>query len=156
MVISRSPAAPQSMGGQLRFEGVRLPLQNNIKVLVATIDRELQFDQHVTTVVRQTSQRVSALRRVADSFDSRGIMNLYRVHIRLCMDYGAFVWIFGAATHTRRLEVVQRCCTNLTSPTCNFRHNLSIGRRNRHWQETNVWRCSSSTRQHQRTYKVRT
>ena len=62
MVLSRShAAASQAVEGQLQFEGVRLPLQNTIKVLCITIDRELRYDQYITTVARQTSQRVSAL-----------------------------------------------------------------------------------------------
>ena len=108
MVISRSPAAPQAVEGQLRFGDVRLPLQDNIKILGVTIDQELRFDQHIKSVARQTSQRVSALRRVAGSLDSRGILTLYKAQIRPCMEYGALTWMSGAATHTRRLDAVQR------------------------------------------------
>ena len=108
MVISRFPGAPQAMEGQLRFEGVRLLLQNNIKVLEVTIDRELRFDQHITTVARQISQSVSPLRRMAGSLDSRGIMTLYRKQIRPCREYGALVWMSGAVTHIRRIDAVQR------------------------------------------------
>ncbi|XP_050690070.1 uncharacterized protein LOC126982212 [Eriocheir sinensis] len=56
MVVSRSPAATQGVEGQLRFGDVQLPLQDNIKVLGITIDRELRYDQHIATVARQTSQ----------------------------------------------------------------------------------------------------
>ena len=91
MVISWSPSAPQAMEGQLRFEGVRLLLQNNIKVLGVTIDRELHFDKHITTVAHQISQRVSAIRRIASNLDSRGIITLYRSQIHSCMEYGALV-----------------------------------------------------------------
>ena len=76
MVISQSTAVLQTMEGQLRFEDVQLPLQNNIKVLGVTIDRELRFDQHITIVARQTSQRVSALQRMAGSLDFQGIMTV--------------------------------------------------------------------------------
>ena len=108
MVVSRSPAAPQAVEGQILFEGVRLPLQDTIKVLGVTIDRELRYDQHITAVARQTSQRVPALRRVAGSLDSRGILTLYKAQIRPCMEYGALAWMSGAATHTRRLDAMQR------------------------------------------------
>ena len=93
MLVSRSPAASQAVEGQLQFEGVRLPLQDIIKVL---------------GVARQTSQRVSAFRRVAGSLDSRGILILYKAHIRPCMEYGALAWMSRAAIHTRRLDAVQR------------------------------------------------
>ncbi|XP_050714148.1 uncharacterized protein LOC126997138 [Eriocheir sinensis] len=108
MVVSRSPAATQGVEGQLRFGDVQLPLQDNIKVLGITIDQELRYDQHIATVARQTSQRVSALRRVAGSLDPRGILTLYKAQIRPCMEYGALSWMSSAVTHTRRLDAVQR------------------------------------------------
>ena len=108
MVISRSPAAPQAVEGQLRFEGVRLPLEDKIKILGVAFDQELRFKQHITSVARQTSQRVSALRRIASSLDSQGILTLYKAQIRPCMEYGALTWMSGAATHTCRLDAVQR------------------------------------------------
>ncbi|MPC84609.1 hypothetical protein E2C01_079353 [Portunus trituberculatus] len=77
MVVSRSPAASQAVEGQLQFEGEQLSLQEHIKILVVTIDRELRYDTHITSVARQTSQRVSALRRVAGSLDPRGNLTLY-------------------------------------------------------------------------------
>ncbi|XP_050691049.1 uncharacterized protein LOC126982766 [Eriocheir sinensis] len=108
MVVSRSPPATQGVDGQLRFGDVQLPLQDNIKVLGITIDRELRYDQHIATVARQTSQRVSALRRVAGSLDPRGILTLYKAQIRHCMEDGALSWMSSAATRTRRLDAVQR------------------------------------------------
>ena len=72
------------------------------------MDRELRFDQHIKSVARQTSQRVTALRQVAGSLDSRGILTLYKAQIRPCMEYGALAWMSGAATHIRRLDAVQR------------------------------------------------
>ena len=108
MVISRSPAASQAVEGLLRFEGEQLTLQEHIKILGVTMDRELRYDTHITSVARQTSQRVSALRRVAGSLDSRGILNLYKAQIRPCMEYGALTWMSSAHTHTSRLDAVQR------------------------------------------------
>ena len=70
MVVSQSPAAPQAVERQLQFEGVRLPIQDTIKVPGVTIGWELRYDQHITSVACQTSQRVSALWRVAGSLDS--------------------------------------------------------------------------------------
>ena len=108
MVVSRSPAATQALKGQLQFGGVQLPLQDNVKILGVAIDRELRYDQHLASVASQTSQRVSALRRVASNLDPQGILTLYKAQIRPCMEYGALTWMSSAASHTRRLDAVQR------------------------------------------------
>ncbi|MPC71367.1 hypothetical protein E2C01_065644 [Portunus trituberculatus] len=85
MVVSRYPAASQTVEGQLRFEGERLSLQENIRILGVTIDHELRYDTYITSVARQTSQRVSSLRRVAGCLDPRAILTLYKAQIRLYM-----------------------------------------------------------------------
>ncbi|MPC51602.1 hypothetical protein E2C01_045451 [Portunus trituberculatus] len=69
------------MEGQLRFEGERLSLQEHIKILGVTISRELRYDTHITSVARQISQRVSALRRVAGCLDPRGIFTLSHLYV---------------------------------------------------------------------------
>ncbi|XP_045111706.1 uncharacterized protein LOC123504866 [Portunus trituberculatus] len=71
MVISRSPAAPPAVSGHLCLGGQILPLQESIKVLGVTVDCGLRFDRHVAAVAHQASLRVSALRRMAGSLDSR-------------------------------------------------------------------------------------
>ena len=69
MVISRCPGASHAVSGQLRFGGKNLPLQDHVKVLGVSVDRSLRFDHHITAVARQTSLRVSALRRRATTLD---------------------------------------------------------------------------------------
>ena len=72
------------------------------------MDRELLCDTRITSVACQTPQRVSALRRVAGSLDSRDILTLYKTQISPCMEYGDLTWMCRAPTHTKRLEGVQR------------------------------------------------
>ncbi|MPC54390.1 hypothetical protein E2C01_048304 [Portunus trituberculatus] len=76
--------------------------------LGVTIDRELRYDTHITSVARQTSQHVLALCRVAGCVDPRGILTLYKAQIRSCMEYGALTWMSSPSTYTRRRDAVQR------------------------------------------------
>ncbi|MPD05272.1 hypothetical protein E2C01_101005 [Portunus trituberculatus] len=108
MVISRSPAASLAVSGRLCLGGQILPLQESIKLLGVTVDCGLRFDRHVAAVAHQASLRVSALRRMAGSLDSRGILTLYKAQIRPCMEYGALSWMSSAATYLQRLDAVQR------------------------------------------------
>ena len=108
MVISRSPAASQAIAGKLLFGGVSLPLQDHIKILGVTADQGLRYDRHVSAVASQASQRVSALRRMANTLDPRGVLTLYKAQIRPLLEYGALTFMSSAATHMRRLDAVQR------------------------------------------------
>ena len=115
MVISRSPGASHAVSGQLRFGDKSLPLQDYVKILGVSVDRSLRFDHHIAGVARQTSLRVSALRRMADTLDPRGILTLYKAQIRPCMEYGALSWMSSAATHMQRLDAVQRRALRLVA-----------------------------------------
>lgn len=108
MVISRSLGASHAVAGELCFGGKDLPLQDYIKILGVSVDRSLRFDHHIAAVTRQTSLRVSALRRVANTLDPQGIRTLYKAQIRPCMEYGALSWMSSAAAHMKRLDAVQR------------------------------------------------
>ncbi|KAG0718776.1 hypothetical protein GWK47_007489 [Chionoecetes opilio] len=104
MVVSRSPAAGPAVEGRLRFGGIPLPLQEAVKVLGVEVDRELRFDGHIKHIARNASQRVSALRRVASFLDKGGKLLLYKAHL----NYAALSWKSCAASHTRRLDSIQR------------------------------------------------
>ncbi|KAG0718967.1 putative RNA-directed DNA polymerase from transposon X-element [Chionoecetes opilio] len=108
MVASRSPAAGPAVEGRLRFGGVPLPLQEAVKVLGVEVDRELKFDGHIKHIAKKTSHRVSALRRVASFLDRGGKLLLYKAQIRPYLEYAALFWMSCAASHTRRLDSIQR------------------------------------------------
>ncbi|KAG0716298.1 hypothetical protein GWK47_010007 [Chionoecetes opilio] len=108
MVVSRSPAAGPAVEGRLRFGGVPLPLQEAVKVLGVEVDRELRFDGHIKHIAKKASHRVSALRRVARFLDRGGKLLLYKAQIRPYLEYAALSWMSCAASHTRRLDSIQR------------------------------------------------
>ncbi|KAG0715058.1 PDF receptor [Chionoecetes opilio] len=108
MVVSRSPAAGPAVEGRLRFGGVPLPLQEAVKVLGVEVDRELRFDGHIKHSAKKASHRVSALRRVASFLDRGGKLLLYKAQIRPYLEYAALSWMSCAASHTRRLDSIQR------------------------------------------------
>ncbi|KAG0727363.1 hypothetical protein GWK47_034818 [Chionoecetes opilio] len=63
----------------------------------------------VNMVPLQTStNRVSALRRVARFLDRGGKLLLYKAQIRPYLEYAALSWMSCAASHTRRLDSIQR------------------------------------------------
>ncbi|KAG0700520.1 hypothetical protein GWK47_025535 [Chionoecetes opilio] len=108
MVVSRSPAAGPAVEGRLRFGGVPLPLQEAVKVLGVEVDRELRFYGHIKRIAKKASHSVSALRRVARFLDRGGKLLLYKAQIRPYLEYAALSWMSCAASHTRRLDSIQR------------------------------------------------
>ncbi|KAG0710249.1 hypothetical protein GWK47_002561 [Chionoecetes opilio] len=108
MVVSRSPAAGPAVEWRLRFGGVPLPLQEAVKVLGEEVGRELRFIGHIKHIAKKASHRVSALRRVASFLDRGGKFLLYKAQIRPYLEYAALSWMSSAASHTRKLDSIQR------------------------------------------------
>ncbi|KAG0724252.1 Down syndrome cell adhesion molecule-like protein Dscam2 [Chionoecetes opilio] len=79
-----------------------------VKVLGVEVDRELRFDGHIKHIAKKASHRVSVLRRVASFLDRGGKLLLYKAQIRPYLEYAALSWMSCAASHTRRLDSIQR------------------------------------------------
>ena len=138
MVISRSPTAGPTMEGRLRFGGVPLPPQETIKILGVEVDRGLRFDSHIKHIAQKASQKVSALRRVASFLDKKGRLTLYKAKIRPYLEYAALSWVSSAASHTRKLDSIQRRALRLvdaadppaqpepTSPIVSLEHRRDV------------------------------
>ncbi|KAG0724119.1 hypothetical protein GWK47_041300 [Chionoecetes opilio] len=72
------------------------------------MDKQLRFDGHIKHIARKASHRVSALRRVASFLDRGRKLLLYKAQIRPYLKYAALSWMSCAASHTRRLDSIQR------------------------------------------------
>ena len=108
MVVSRSPAAGPAVEERICFGGVPLPLQEAIKILGVEVDRGLRFDGHIKHIAKMASHRVSALRRTASFLDRKGRLLLYKAQIRPYLEYAALSWMSCAASHTKKLDNIQR------------------------------------------------
>ncbi|MPC25738.1 hypothetical protein E2C01_018860 [Portunus trituberculatus] len=108
MGVSRPPAAMAAMAGMLSFGTAVLPLQEDVKILGVEVDRGLRFDNHVKTIAKKASHRISALRRVVSFLDRMERLLLYKAQIWPHLEYTALSWMSCAATHRRRLDSIQR------------------------------------------------
>ncbi|KAG0730557.1 hypothetical protein GWK47_028003 [Chionoecetes opilio] len=102
------PRCRTSSGREAAVWGAPLPLQEAVKVLGVEVDRELRFDGHIKHTAKKASHRVSALRKVASFLDRGGNLLLYKAQIRSVLEYAALSWMSCAASHTRRLDSIQR------------------------------------------------
>ena len=108
MVISRSPAASNTMANKVSMDGVHLPLLGHISILGVEIDNVLSFDKHIKKICQTASYKISALRRIANLLDSRGIMTLYKAQIRSQMEYSSLAWSSCSPSLLTRLDKIER------------------------------------------------
>ena len=108
MVISRSPAAKATMRDKITMNGEALPILDHISILGVDIDEELRFDKHITKICHMASLKVTALRRMANTLDPRGLITLYKAQVRPHLEYAALAWLSSAPTHLNKLDKIQR------------------------------------------------
>ena len=111
MVVSQSPASSKGVVGRVMFDTVILPLQSYVRILGVYLDQELHCDSHLKNVARQTSLRVSSLRRVSSFLEKRGILLLKAQECKAqeykAQEYWALIRMSSTATHLQRLDEVE-------------------------------------------------
>lgn len=84
------PAAFQSVSGRLRFRGVSLPLQDNDKILGISMDSGISCDNRFTSVARNSSLCISAIRWMVRNLNPHGTLMPYKTRRRPCKKYVDF------------------------------------------------------------------
>ena len=83
-----------------------IPLEDDMDLLLVTIDSKLKFDAHDTKICGKVSQHVAVLKRMKKIllFDTR--MNLYRAFIVSHSNYCAETWHFCSKRASDQLEKI--------------------------------------------------
>ena len=104
MVISRkrSPSVCN-----LIFNGVPIPLTNEIKILGATFDSKLTWKKHISNVAGRAGQKLGALRRVSRKLDPTGRATVYKSQVRSVMEFSPLAWMGAAHSHLAKLDSIQ-------------------------------------------------
>ena len=108
MVISRSPNDSQMIQGRLSFNGGTLNIDDHIDILGVEFDSKLTFSRHVNNLARKASSKISALRRMKQLLDKKGLCMLYKSQVRSHLEYSFLAWISCPRSHLALLDKVQR------------------------------------------------
>ena len=64
--------------------------------------------ERMENVAPKASLKVTLQRRVKHLLDAKGLMKLYKAHVRPVMDYNPLAWMSSAQSHLSLLDKVQR------------------------------------------------
>ncbi|KAL7642959.1 UNVERIFIED_CONTAM: hypothetical protein RMT77_006248 [Armadillidium vulgare] len=76
-----------------------------LNILVVSFSRKLSWKDHITSLSKQASKRLSVQRRLQHFFTPPQLLALYRGVVRPCMEYASHIW--GGSTHAALLEKVE-------------------------------------------------
>ena len=91
----------------LNIDGDQSSITRDLKILVVNIDEMLNFNNHITAVCRQSSQKVGVLLRLRKLIPVSAKLQLYKSAILPHLTYCHLVWHFCRASDKRKLERIQ-------------------------------------------------
>ena len=114
ITISRARDADRNHP-QLVFQGQRLAEESSLTIVGVTINKTLNWDDHIHAIAQRAGQRSGALVRCSSVLPPSASLSAYKNFVRSTMEYCSPVWAGAAACHLSLLDRVQRralwaCC----------------------------------------------
>ena len=89
---------------------------SSVKLLGITIDNKLNFNEHITKIYKQASQKLHALARIAKYMDSQKLRIIMKAFIESQFNYCPLIWMFHSRVlnnkinrlHERALRIVYK------------------------------------------------
>ena len=113
-IILKSPSK------KLLLEDTALVLDNitlqpllAVKLLGLTIDRHINFAEHINLTVTKCRGLLGLLRRVACSMPRKMLLLMYSALIRTHIEYASAVFAGASGTHLQKFEIVQKIASRI-------------------------------------------
>ena len=88
----------------LNVGGLKIWEKHHKKLLGITIDRELSFDMHVSTICKAARKKLSALGRVSNYMSLSQRRVLFKTFIQSQFNYSPLVWMFHHRNANNRID----------------------------------------------------
>ena len=68
-----------------------MEVENSIRLLEVTITDTLSWSKHIETIQTKAGRKVGLIRKAAHVIDSNGCLQIYKSHIRPCLEYCSII-----------------------------------------------------------------
>ena len=85
-----------------------LPVNDSIELLGVTLDNELKFNRHITTICDKVNNQFSVIKRFGKLFSKKLLLKLYKVFVLPHFRYCSLIWHFCGKKNTEKLESLNR------------------------------------------------
>ena len=118
--------------GGVTVSGVLVPISSRLRVLGVTLDSQLSFDEHITTVVRACNYHVRALHHIRHLINQETANTISCSIVCSRLDYCNSV-LYGVTENN--IERLQRVQNSLARVVCGapYRSSATALRRSLHW-----------------------
>ena len=92
---------------QLHFQGNTVESSDCLKLLVVTIDNQMNFNTHINEICKKASLRVGVMMMLKKLIPTNTKLTLYKSAILPYLTYCHLIWHFCTASDRRKLEHIQ-------------------------------------------------
>ena len=78
----------------LNFSNLTMKIRKEVEILGIKIDNNLNFNNHIKSICRKASQKLSTLLRISSNLNIKQKQLLYKSVIKSQFNYCLLVWIF--------------------------------------------------------------
>ena len=96
-----------TVNASIPIHDISLPSCDTIKVLGVTLDSEMSFTPHITSLCARASRQINALRRISKFLNIESRLSIYKAFIFANFTYSPVTWLFCGKTNSTKLEKLQ-------------------------------------------------
>ncbi len=99
---------PQDKGDiTVTIEGNTLHSEDNVKVLGVNLDRNLNFDLHISELCKKAARQLNVLGRLRKFLDEKSKLLVFKSFILSHFNYCSIIWHFCSEANTQKMEKIQ-------------------------------------------------
>lgn len=90
----------------VEIDGITIKASDELKLLGVTIDRNLTFSEHISTVCKKASSRVGVLMHLRKLIPVKAKLRIYKAAILPYLTYCGLIWHFCKKSDSNKLEKI--------------------------------------------------
>ena len=98
LIITKENAPSVRIGNDI------ITCSNSVKLLGVTIDKKLNFKEHLTNICKKVSNKLHALARVSNYMSTHKLRIIMKAFIESQFQYCPLVWMFHSGTINNRIN----------------------------------------------------
>ena len=96
-----------SVSAAITIQDSTINSADHISILGVKLDARLNFDLHVSDIVKRASKQINVLKRISKFLDEKSRINVYNTFIAANFNYCSVAWMFCGKKNSSKLEKIQ-------------------------------------------------
>jgi hypothetical protein len=92
---------------QFDLNGTTIPCEDEVKLLGVTVDYQLNFNSHISSLCKKASRQLNVLKRIGRFLNLQCKIMVYHSFILANFRYCSLIWHFCSSSNTKKMEKIK-------------------------------------------------